>query len=161
VLLQRNGLVNKTISWLGLIHEPMALVHNRIGVLIGMSHVLPPFMVLPLFSVMVRIDGSFLQATGSLGASPVRGFFRVYLPLTYPGLLNGAGLVFVLGLGYFIVPALLGGAADTMVAQLIQSQISDFGRWGLAGALSVTLLIAVGATFAVLRHTISTTGREI
>jgi putative spermidine/putrescine transport system permease protein len=91
----------------------------------------------------------------------VRAFLRVYLPLTYPGLLNGTGLVFVLGLGYFIVPALLGGLGDTMVAQLIQSQIADFGRWGVAGALSVVLLIAVAGIFVILRRTTSSTGSAL
>jgi putative spermidine/putrescine transport system permease protein len=158
VLLQRDGLVNKAIIWLGLSSTPLTLVHNRIGVLVGMSHVLLPFMVLPLYSVMARIDGSLLLAAGCLGAPPLRAFLRVYLPLTYPGLLNGTGLVFVLGLGYFIVPALLGGLGDTMVAQVIQSQIADFGRWGVAGALSVVLLIAVAVIFAILRRSISSTG---
>jgi len=158
VLLQRDGLINKALIWLGLSSTPLTLVHNRIGVLVGMSHVLLPFMVLPLYSVMAGIDGSLLQAAGCLGAPPVRAFLRVYLPITFPGLLNGIGLVFVLGLGYFIVPALLGGLSDTMVAQLIQSQIADFGRWGVVGALSVVLLIAVGVIFAILRRTTSSTG---
>jgi putative spermidine/putrescine transport system permease protein len=159
VLLQRNGLVNQTLIALGLTDRPLLLTHNRTGVLIGMSHVLLPFMVLPLYAVMARIDSSYMKAAASLGAPPVRSFIRIYLPLTRAGLLNGATLVFVLGLGYFVVPALLGGAGETMIAQLIQSQVSDFGNWGLAGALSVVLLAAVAAAFALLRFVVPSAAR--
>lgn len=159
VLLQRNGLINEALMALGITNQPIVLAHNRIGVLIGMSHVLLPFMVLPLYAVMARIDASYMRAASSLGAPPIRSFLRVYLPLTRPGLLNGATLVFVLGLGYFVVPALLGGPQETMIAQLIQSQIADFGDWGLAGALSVVLLAGVGAVFALMRRVIPPTAR--
>jgi putative spermidine/putrescine transport system permease protein len=154
VLLQRQGMINKALMGLGLTDAPMLLVHNRIGVLIGMSHVLLPFMVLPLYSVMRRIDASYMKAAASLGAPSLQRFWRIYLPLTSPGLLNGAMLVFVLGLGYFVVPALLGGAGETMLAQLIQSQISDFGDWGLGGALSVVLLVVVATIFFVVRRSV-------
>ena len=155
VLLQRRGLVNQVLLALGLIDVPMELTHNRIGVLIGMSHVLLPFMVLPLYAVMTRIDATYMQAAASLGASPLRSFVRIYLPMTRPGLLNGAALVFVLALGYFIVPALLGGPGDTMIAQIIQSQIADFGDWSVAGALAVALLAAVGISFVLVRRTVT------
>jgi putative spermidine/putrescine transport system permease protein len=105
-----------------------------------MSHVLLPFMILPLYSVLSRIDPSLSSAAASLGAPPVRNFLRVYLPLSLPGLLAGSLLVFVMGLGYYITPALLGGPSDTMIAQLIEMQVADFGNWGLAAALSVVLL---------------------
>ena len=141
VLLQKRGLVNKTlIDYLGLIETPLTLIYNRTGVLIGMSHVLLPFMILPLYSVLSRIDPSLSSAAASLGAPPVRNFLRVYLPLSLPGLLAGSLLVFVMGLGYYITPALLGGPSDTMIAQLIEMQVADFGNWGLAAALSVVLL---------------------
>lgn len=135
VLLQTKGVINRTILWLGLTDQPITLVHNRIGVLIGMVHILLPFMVLPLYSVMVRISDVYSQAAASLGASPVRNFLRVYLPMSWPGVANGTVLVFVMGLGYFITPALLGGAGDTMIAQLIETEVSQFGEWGVAGAL--------------------------
>lgn len=154
VLLQRRGLVNQTLLALGLADAPLTLVHNRIGVLIGMSHILLPFMVLPLYSVMSRIDTAYMNAASSLGASPLRGFLRIYLPLSRPGIVNGTVLVFILGLGYFITPALLGGPRDTMIAQLIQSQVADFGQWGMAGALAVVLLFAVAVSFAAIQRTI-------
>ena len=158
VLLQRRGLVNQILIALGVIDRPAVLVHDRAGVLIGMAHVLLPFMVLPLYAVMIRVDGAFMKAAASLGANPVTSFFRVYLPLTQPGLLNGASLVFVLGLGYFVVPALLGGPGETMIAQSIQSQIADFGDWGLAGALSVVLLVGVAVVFALIRRVVTRPG---
>jgi putative spermidine/putrescine transport system permease protein len=155
VLLQRRGLVNQALQGLGLTDAPLTLVHNRVGVLIGMAHILLPFMVLPLYSVMLRIDTSLMGAAATLGASPVRSFWRVYLPLSRPGVINGTVLVFILGLGYFITPALLGGPQDTMIAQLIQSQVADFGAWGMAGALAVVLLAAVGVSFAVIQRTLT------
>jgi len=155
VLLQRRGLINQTLQALGLADAPLTLVHNRVGVLIGMAHILLPFMVLPLYSVMTRIDGAYMNAAASLGASPVRSFRRIYLPLSRPGIVNGSVLVFILGLGYFITPALLGGPQDTMIAQLIQSQVAEFGQWGMAGALAVVLLFAVGVSFAAIHRTIT------
>jgi putative spermidine/putrescine transport system permease protein len=119
-------------------------------VLVGMVHILLPFMVLPLYAVMVRIDASYTQAAASLGAPPVRNFLRVYLPLSRPGVINGTVLVFVMGLGYFITPALLGGPGDTMIAQLIETEVGSLGRWGVAGALAVVLLLGVAVTFALL-----------
>jgi putative spermidine/putrescine transport system permease protein len=150
VLLQSRGLVNRTLIDLGIIDTPIVMVHNRIGVLVGMVHILLPFMVLPLYSVMVRIDASYTNAAASLGARPVRNFLRVYLPLSWPGIINGTVLVFVMGLGYFITPALLGGAGDTMIAQLIEVEVADLGRWGVAGALALVLMFGVTVTFALL-----------
>jgi putative spermidine/putrescine transport system permease protein len=140
VLLQRNGLVNDMLIGLGLIHRPVQLVYNRTGVLIGMVQILLPFMIFPLFAVMSRINPSYAEAASTLGAGPVRGFLRVYFPLTLPGVLTGTSLVFVLALGYYIIPALLGGLGETMIAQLIEQQVADFGNWGMAGALSAVLL---------------------
>jgi putative spermidine/putrescine transport system permease protein len=134
----------------GIIDTPITMVHNRIGVLVGMVHILLPFMVLPLYAVMVRIDAAYVQAAASLGAPPVKNFFRVYLPLSWPGVVNGTVLVFVMGLGYFITPALLGGPGDTMIGQLIEIEVADLGRWGIAGALAVVLLLGIAVTFALL-----------
>jgi len=150
VILQHRGLVNRAIVGLGIVDAPITMVHNRIGVLAGMVHILLPFMVLPLYAVMVRINGTYTQAAASLGAPPLKNFFRVYLPLSWPGVVNGTVLVFVMGLGYFITPALLGGPGDTMIAQLIETEVSDLGRWGVAGALAVVLLFGVAVTFALL-----------
>lgn len=160
VLLQQRGVINRSLVDLGLIDTPITMVHNRIGVLVGMIHILLPFMVLPLYSVMVRINPTYAQAAASLGAPPVRNFIRVYLPLSWPGVVNGTVLVFVSGLGYFITPALLGGPGDTMIAQLIEIQVGDFGQWGIASALALVLLFGVGVTFALLFRTGISTARR-
>ena len=160
VLLQQRGVINRTLLDLGLVSAPVTMVHNRVGVLVGMVHILLPFMVLPLYAVMTRIEGSYMQAAASLGAPPVRSFLRIYLPLSRPGVINGTVLVFVMGLGYFITPALLGGPGDTMVAQLIASEVSDFGQWGTAGALAVVLLAGVAVTFALLYRTVTPAARR-
>lgn len=150
VLLQRNGLVNGMLMGVGLLHQPAQLVYNRTGVLIGMVQILLPFMIFPLYTTMTRIDPSCSNAAATLGATPVRCFLRVYLPMTLPGVLTGGVLVFVIALGYYIVPALLGGFGDTMVAQVIESQVSDFGNWGMAGTLSAVLLAGTCLTLALI-----------
>lgn len=152
VLLQRRGLVNRALEWTGLIAEPLDLVHNRIGVYIGMTQVLLPFMVFPLFAVMSRIDRGYLQAAANLGASPARAFVRVFLPLSLPGVLAGVLLVFILSLGYYITPALLGGPGDIMIAQLIQEQIGEFGEWGIGAALAAVLLVGTVVLSALLNR---------
>lgn len=152
VLLQRRGLVNQLLLATGLADEPLQLVYNRFGTLVGMVHILLPFMVFPLYTVMTRIDPSFAQAASTLGAGPVRAFMRSYLPLSMPGLFTGATLVFISALGYFITPALLGGPRDMMIAQLIEQQVSNFGNWGVAGALSVLLLLAATVVLVAARR---------
>lgn len=150
VLLQRNGLINDMLIGIGMIQQPARLVYNRVGVLIGMVQILLPFMIFPLFTTMSRIDPAYARAASTLGADPVRGFLRVWLPLTLPGVLTGGVLVFVIALGYYIVPALLGGFGDTMVAQVIEQQVADFGNWGMAGSLSVALLVGTGVMLALI-----------
>jgi putative spermidine/putrescine transport system permease protein len=152
VLLQKRGLVNQLLVGLGIVGEPVQLVYNRVGVLVGMVQILLPFMIFPLYSVMSRIDPMLPQAAGTLGAPPVKTFLRVYLPLTLPGVLAGSMLVFVIALGYYITPALLGGLGDVMIAQMIEAQIADFGNWGLASALSVVLLVATGLLLGTLHR---------
>lgn len=146
VLLGRNGLINRALSDLGWIDTPLPLLNNMTGVLIGMTHVLLPYMVFPLFAVMRRMDPNMVTAAQGLGASGWQIFRRVYLPLTLPGVLAGTTLVFVLSIGFFITPALLGGGKVHMVAVLIEQQVRTFLNWGFAGALSAVLL---GATLLV------------
>lgn len=153
VLLQQKGLINQTLLQLGLIERPLTLIYNRIGVIVGMVHILLPFMILPLYSVLTRIDPTYSSAAASLGAPPVSNFLRVYLPLSLPGVLTGTVLVFVIGLGYYITPALLGGPGDTMISQLIEAQVAEFGRWGLAGALALILLLGTSVTFVLVHRT--------
>lgn len=149
VILQKQGILNGIMIWLGILNEPIQLVFNRVGVLVGMTHVLLPFAVLPIYSVMRGIGASQLKAASSLGARPFTAFLTVYLPQTMPGIIAGGLLVFVLANGFYITPALLGGAND----QLISSLIADFalGRanWGMASALALVLLLAIAIVFVV------------
>ncbi len=141
VLLQPNGVINGLLSGLGLVSQPLPLVFNRTGVLIGMTHIMLPFMILAIYSVMKGISPVYLRAAQSLGARPLTAFVRVYVPQTLTGVGAGCFLVFVLSLGYYITPALLGGAGDEMISQLISMQTNQQLNWGLAGALSAYLVI--------------------
>lgn len=149
VLLDRKGIVNEALTSLGLIDQPLELVHNGIGVTIGMVQILLPFMVLPLYAVMRNIDGRLVAAARSLGAPPVRAFTSVYVPLALPGIAAGCILVFIISIGYYITPALLGGAKDTVIAQLIANQIQSLLNWGLGAALSAVLLVVTLGLFLV------------
>ena len=142
VLLQEQGIINHALIWLGVIDHPVRLIYNRIGVYIAMTHILLPFLILPLYSVMKGIKPSYMLAAKSLGASPTEAFIRVYLPMTLPGVGAGALLVFILALGYYITPALVGGAADQMISYFIAFYTSDSVNWGMASALGTVLLVA-------------------
>lgn len=141
VLLQRQGLVNNWGMELGLWSEPLPLVHNMSGTLIGMTHVMLPYLILPLYGSMRAIDGDYVKAAANLGASPARAFWSVYLPLSLPGLAAGATIVFILCLGFYITPALLGGGRVIMVSMRIATDIELFFNWGAASALGVVLLV--------------------
>jgi len=154
VLLQNEGLVNDLFIALGIWDEPAQLVRNRMGVYIAMVHVLLPFMVLPLFSVMKRIDPYHLKAAASLGANPLRAFLKVYFPQTLPGLGAGVLLVFIISLGYYITPALVGGPTDQMLSYFIAFHANTTGNWGMAAALSLTLMVGVGIFFAMYQRLI-------
>ena len=141
VLLQRRGLINNWAIELGLWDEPLALVHNLTGTLIGTVHVMLPFMVLPLYSAMRAIDRNYLRAAANLGASPIRSFWMVYFPLANPGLMTGSLIVFILCLGFYVTPAVLGGGKVIMVSSRIANDIEIFFNWGAASALGVVLLV--------------------
>lgn len=140
--LHPNGLVNAILTGTGLVSEPLPLVFNTTGVLIGMSQIMLPYMTLPLAAVMGRMDDSLLLAARSLGASPLRTFVHVFFPLTLPGVFAGALLVFVLSIGFFVIPALLGGRRDILLAQLVHFNLTTTLNWGFAAALSTVLLVA-------------------
>lgn len=141
ILLQRQGIVNQWLLSLDLISSPLALMYNRIGTFVGMTHVLLPFMILPMYSVMRNIDRGLLEAASNLGAPPLQVFFRVFLPLSLPGVAAGMVFVFMLSLGFFITPALLGGGPDITIAVLIERQASQLLNWPLASALATVLLL--------------------
>jgi putative spermidine/putrescine transport system permease protein len=154
VLLQPNGVVNSLLVGSGLTTGPVALMFNRTGVLIGMTHVLLPFMILANYAVMRGIPPVYQRAAVSLGAHPALAFLRVYVPQTMPGIGAGMFLVFVLALGYYITPALLGGAGDEMISQIVAVQMDRQLNWGLAGALSVYLVIFTLAVYVVFNRLI-------
>lgn len=141
VLLQKKGLVNDWAIGMGLWDEPIKIVHNMTGTLIGMVHIMLPFLVLPLYGSMKAIDRDFLRAAANLGAGPVRNFWTVFLPLSAPGLLAGSLIVFVLCLGFYVTPAVLGGGRVILVSMKIASNIELFVNWGAASALGVVLLV--------------------
>jgi len=149
VVLQKEGVINSVLQTLGLIAEPLPLVFNRFGVVAAMTHILLPFMILPMYSVMRQIPPSYVRAARSLGASPTTAFLRVYLPQCVPGVGAGALLVFILALGYYITPALLGGSTDQMISYFVADNMGRSLNWGLASALAAILLGAVLVLYAL------------
>jgi putative spermidine/putrescine transport system permease protein len=149
VLLQNEGIVNHVLTWAGLVDAPHQLIRNRLGLYIAMTHILLPFMILPLFSVMKGIPPVLMRAAYSLGSGPVRAFLRIYLPQTLPGLGAGALLVFIMSLGYYITPALVGGPGDQMLSYFIAENASATLNWGMAGALSLALLACVAVVLVI------------
>jgi putative spermidine/putrescine transport system permease protein len=154
VLLQREGVLNSLFLSLGIVHEPLKMIFNRFAVYVAMVHVLLPFMVLPLYSVMRGIPLSYVRAASSLGARPFTAFRRVYVPLTYAGIGAGCLMVFIQALGYYITPALVGGAEDQMISYFIAFYASKTVNWGMAAALSIMLLGATLALYAVYNRLI-------
>ena len=146
-LLQRTGVINQLLRQLGVIDEPLALVHNTFGTVVATLHILLPFMVLPLYATMQQIPRDLMQAGASLGASPMLTFWRIFLPLSLPGVLAGSTLVFVLALGFYITPELLGGGRTIMISMLVSRNVELYDQWGAASAVGVVLLAAVGLIF--------------
>ncbi|QRM57329.1 ABC transporter permease [Sinorhizobium sp. BG8] len=149
ILLQENGLINDTLKALHLIDTPLPLIFNRTGVVIAMTHVLLPFMVLPVYSVLISIPRNLMPAASSLGANPLRAFFRVLLPLSLRGLASGALLVFMSAIGYYITPALIGGPSDQMISSVIAFYAMGSANWSMAGAMGLVLLVVTIALYAV------------
>ena len=147
VILGRNGVVNRALVGWGVIDSPLPLLNNLAGVLIGMVHVLLPYMILPVFNAVKNVDPNLVLAAVGLGAPRWRAFLRITLPLTMNGVAAGVTLVFTLSLGFFITPALLGGGRVVMVANLIEEQVRELLNWAFAGALSAILLALTLAAF--------------
>jgi putative spermidine/putrescine transport system permease protein len=149
VLLQKQGVINDLLVWAGIVGDGhrLALIYNQTGTLIAMSHVLLPFMVLPIYAVMKAVPPTYVRAALSLGASPFTAFLRVYLPQTMPGVGAGVLLVFILAIGYYITPGLVGGDSGAMISNLIAYHIQKSLNWGLAAGLSMLLLIGVLALY--------------
>jgi putative spermidine/putrescine transport system permease protein len=149
ILLQNEGLINGALQAIGLIDSPLPLIFNRLGVVIAMTHVLLPFMVLPIYSVILGVPRNLMAAAQSMGAGPLRAFWRVLLPLSLPGLLSGSLLVFMVAIGYYITPALLGGANDQMISSVIAFYATGTANWGLAGALGLILLVVTTVLYTI------------
>jgi putative spermidine/putrescine transport system permease protein len=149
VLLQRTGVINKALKAIGLIDQPLAMVNNLVGVTIGMTYIMLPFVILPLIGVIRAIDPAILRAAALCGATRSQCFFRVLLPLSLPGIASGALMVFVMSLGYFVTPALLGGTANMMLAELVAQFVQSLVNWGMGGAAALVLLVVTLALYAV------------
>ncbi len=158
VLLQRQGLINKTLMGIGITDAPVDLLFNRLGVYIAMVHILLPFMVLPIYSVMQSIPNTYQRAAISLGSHPFAAFWHVYVPQTYPGIAAGALLVFIISVGYYITPALLGGAGDQMISYYVAYFTNQTINWGMASALGFLLLLGTLLLYSLYRRL---AGREL
>jgi putative spermidine/putrescine transport system permease protein len=142
-LLQTNGVINSTLQYIGIINEPIEMLYTEFATIIAMTHILLPFMVLPLYSVMKNIDPSYFRAAMSLGSKPMPAFFKIYFPMTLPGVSAGALLVFIISIGYYITPALVGGTDGQMISNIIAFHMQSSNNWELAAALGSLLLIVI------------------
>jgi putative spermidine/putrescine transport system permease protein len=151
VLLQQQGVINDFLVWIGIIGDAnrLVMINNQTGTIIAMTHILLPFMILPLFSVMKTISPTYVRAAKSLGANDWTAFWRVYFPQSVPGIGAGAVLVFILSIGYYITPELVGGTSGIFISNRIAYHISSSLNWGLAAALGTLLLVAVMVLFVV------------
>lgn len=161
VLLQKEGILNGLLLALGLIDQPVQLIFNRLGVYIAMVHVLLPFLVLPLYSVMKSIPRDHMRAAASLGAGPVSAFLTVYFPQTIPGLGAGCLLVFILAIGFYVTPALVGGSGDQMISGMIAEMALGTANWGLASALALLLLFCIAIIYPVFGRYAGATGLKL
>ena len=145
ILLQQQGVINDVLVWIGLVGDDnrLVLINNELGTIIAMTHILLPFMILPMYSVMQTIQPTYLRAAKSLGATNWTAFWRVYFPQSIPGIGAGSILCFILAVGYYITPALVGGTKGTFISNLIAYHISTSGNWGLGAALGAILLVVV------------------
>lgn len=151
-ILDRKGVMNTALASVGLEELQVTLVHNFAGVVIGMVQYGVPFMILPLYDVMRRVNPAYLRAAAVLGAGPTRAFWRIFVPLTMPGVVAGCTIVFIVTLGYYILPALLGGPQNTMIGEFIAVQMRSSLEWGLGAAMASVLLVFAVITFVLLRR---------
>lgn len=152
-LLSNRGIINTVLQDIGLIDAPLTLVRNDFGVVVGMAHFLIPFAVFPIASAMRSVDERALMAARGMGAGRSRIFWQVFVPMTANGIIGAALIVFVFALGFFVTPAILGGGRSVMIAELIYLRIFQSPNWGLAAAISVLMMLAVGMFLsALMRH---------
>ena len=149
VLLGNTGVINRLLEWLGVTRTPFELLYNNGAVVLGMAYVMLPFVVLTLYAVMKRLDSSLTRAAQALGATPFYVFRRIYFPLTFNGVISSALMVLILSIGFFITPALMGGPRDVMLGMLIQRSVEIVVDWRSASIMSLVLLLATLALFAM------------
>ncbi|HVY16074.1 MAG TPA: ABC transporter permease [Rhodopila sp.] len=149
VLLGTDGLINDALVWMGIIQTPLKLLYNQFAIVIGMTYVLLPYMVLTLYAAMKSIDTNLLRAARGMGASGPMTFFRIYLPLSLHGVISGALIVFILSIGFFITPALMGGPSDVMIAMLIERSVEITLDWSSAAVMSLLLLAVTLVLYAI------------
>lgn len=149
IVLQRSGVINLLLKSFGLIDQPLILLHNKFGTMVGMTHIFTPYIIFPVYSVMMGIDLNLEKAAQNLGATRWQTFWRVTFPLSLPGIGAGALLVFIMALGFFITPALLGGRKELMLSNLIEIQVVDLLNWPFASAMSVVLLVVTLIIFFI------------
>lgn len=152
ILLQNRGFVNTTLQKIGLISEPLALMHNRTGALVGMVHILLPFAVFPLYAALRKVDPDHLRAAAGMAASPLYRFWHVLFPQTLPGVVAACTLVFVLALGFYMTPALLGGGRTVVISILIESEVNGGMSWGVPCALGIVFVAAVLGLFTAVHR---------
>ena len=149
VLLQKTGVINKLLLSIGIIQEPLSMVNNLTGVVIGMTYIMLPFFIIPLQGAIKNIDPMLLQASALCGANRIQSFFKVLLPLTKPAIMAGGLMVFVMSLGYFVTPALLGGTSNMMIAEMISQLVQTLLDWGMGSAMAFVLLFITLALYAL------------
>lgn len=157
-ILQTNGVVNRALTNVGVIDEPLQLMRNDLGMVIGTSHVLLPFMILTLYANMRQVDLSTMVAAQSLGARRSQAFFKIFVPATRTGIVAGCGLIFVLTLGFYVTPALLGDPSRQMISAFVVRRATQFGDFGVASALSAVLLVVTLVGLAVTGFAVSRLG---
>jgi len=150
VLLQNRGIVNNLLTKSGIIDAPLPMMHNVTGALVGMVHIMLPFMVFPLYAALQKVDGDHARAAAGMGASPTYTFWHVFFPQTIPGIVAGCVLVFVLSLGFYITPALLGGGRTVVMSILIEHEVNGSMNWGTASAVAIFFVAVVMAIFAAV-----------
>jgi putative spermidine/putrescine transport system permease protein len=155
LMLGDTGVINQFLMSIGLVDEPMDLIRNQTGVLVGMVQVMLPYAVLPMYATMRQIDRRLVQAAEGLGARPISAFWRIYAPLTLPGVAAASLLVFISSIGFYVTPALLGGPKDVMIGELIVQQLSAVLRWGFASALAVVLLAMTAVLLLVVSRIVN------
>ena len=151
-ILKGNGFLNQLLMWLGIIDQPLEILHTPIAVYIGVVYSYLPFLILPLYATLIRLDGSLLEAAADLGCRPWKQFFTITLPLSMPGVMAGSMLVFIPVMGEFVIPDLLGGPDTLMIGKMLWMEFFNNKDWPMASSLAVVLLLALIIPFVVIRH---------